>query len=242
MRIVAIIQARMGSTRLPGKVLKLVNRKPLLAYQLERLKSSKFIDEIVISTTTKKSDDEIEAFCIKNSVSYYRGSETDVLERYYETAVKFQADIIIRITSDCPLIDSQVVDKVIKYYIDNQNLDYVANTIHRTYPRGLDTEVFSFKALKHVHSKAFLERDREHVTAYFYSSNGKFKIGSVQNDKDYSKYRWTVDTAEDFELIKLIIETLYNRIPNFGMIDVINLMEQKPDLYYINSHIVQKKL
>ncbi|RUL54192.1 cytidylyltransferase domain-containing protein [Lysinibacillus antri] len=242
MRIVAIIQARMGSTRLPGKILKEVNGRPLLSYQLERLQSSQLIDEIVIATTIEKQDDIIEAYCNRNGISNYRGPEFDVLARYYEAAVKFHADIIVRITSDCPLIDPLIVDKTIQYFIDHQGDDYVSNTIDRTYPRGLDTEVFSSIALEQAYNEAFLERDREHVTAFFYTNKEKFKIGSVQNDIDYSKNRWTVDTEEDFELIKLLIEHLYKKNPTFTMLDAINVMEQNPDWYNINAHVEQKKI
>lgn len=243
MRVVAIIQARMGSTRLPGKILKEVNGKPLLSYQLERLQSARLIDEIVIATTIEKQDDLIEAFCERKEVSFYRGSEFDVLARYYETAVKFKADVIVRITSDCPIIDPLVVDKTIKYFLDHQSsYDYISNTIERTYPRGLDTEVFSFEALKRAYLEASLERDREHVTAYFYTNPDRFRIGSIKNGVDHSKYRWTVDTEQDFKLIKLLINHLYNKNPKFTMEDALNLMEQNPTWYDINKHIEQKKI
>lgn len=241
MKVVAIIQARMGSTRLPGKILKKVNERELLSYQLERLQSSKLIDEIVIATTTQNQDDVIEGFCKDNDIQYYRGSETDVLSRYYESAIKFEADIIVRITSDCPIIDVNVVDRTINHFIEHK-YDYVSNTIDRTYPRGMDTEVFSFAALKKAKNEAYLERDREHVTAYFYTNRDKFTIGSVKNNHDYSKYRWTVDTEEDYKLITLIIDNLYNQNPMFSMEDVINLMEMNPEWFKINEHIEQKKI
>lgn len=241
MKIVAIIQARMGSTRLPGKILKEVNGRPLLSYQLERLSLSKYINQIVIATTIKEQDDIIEEFCINQTVPVYRGPESDVLARYYEAALKFKPEIIVRITSDCPIIDSQVVDRTIQHFIEH-DFDYVSNTVERTYPRGMDTEVFSFEALQKAYQESFLNRDREHVTAYFYSNPEKFNIGSVRNETDYSKYRWTVDTVEDFELIRLIIEKLYNENPYFSMNEVINLMEQNPNWYKMNAHIEQKKI
>lgn len=241
MKIIAIIQARMGSTRLPGKILKEVNGRPLLSYQLERLGLSEYINQIVIATTIKKQDDIIEEFCIDQTIPVYRGSESDVLARYYEAALKFKPEIIVRITSDCPIIDSQVVDRTIQYFIEH-DFDYVSNTVERTYPRGMDTEVFSFEALQKAYQESFLNRDREHVTAYFYSNPEKFKIGSVRNETDYSKYRWTVDTVEDFELIRLIIEKLYDENPYFSMNEVINLMEQNPTWYKMNAHIEQKKI
>ncbi|WP_446935851.1 cytidylyltransferase domain-containing protein [Lysinibacillus fusiformis] len=241
MRIVAIIQARMGSTRLPGKILKKVNDRPLLSYQLERLQQSNYINDLVIATTLNEKDDLIVEFCKKNNILWFRGSEKDVLARYYETAKTFKADAIVRITSDCPIIDVQVVDKTIQYFVDN-NYEYVSNTVDRTYPRGLDTEAFTFEALEKAYKEAVMERDREHVTAYFYTNPDVFKISSVRNETDYSKYRWTVDTEEDFQLIKNIIEKLYNDNPNFTFHDTVKLMEANPDWFYINAHIEQKKL
>lgn len=241
MKIVAIIQARMGSTRLPGKILKKVNGRPLLSYQLERLQQSKYINDLVIATTINEKDDLIVEFCKGNKALWFRGPEEDVLARYYEAAKTFKADIIVRITSDCPIIDVQVVDKTIRNFIDN-NFEYVSNTLERTYPRGLDTEVFTFAALEKAYNEAILERDREHVTAYFYTNPDVFKIGSVRNTVDYSKYRWTVDTEEDFQLMKNIIEKLYSENSQFTLLDTVKLMEANPDWFYINSHIEQKKL
>lgn len=241
MRIVAIIQARMGSTRLPGKILKKVNGRPLLSYQLERLQQSNYINDLVIATTIDEKDDLIVEFCKKNNILWYRGSEEDVLARYYETAKTFKADVIVRITSDCPVIDVQVVDKTI-WCFRNNNFEYVSNTVERTYPRGLDTEVFTFAALEKAYNEATLARDREHVTAYFYTNPDVFKIGSVRNEVDYSKYRWTVDTEEDFQLINNIIEKLYSENPKFTLHDTVKLMEANPDWFYINAHIEQKKL
>lgn len=242
MRIVAIIQARMGSTRLPGKILKKVNNRALLSYQIERLEQSQYIDEIVIATTIKKQDDLIVDFCKGNSISYFRGSETDVLARYYEAATFFKADAIVRITSDCPIIDVQIVDKTIQHFIESDKFEYVSNTVERTYPRGLDTEIFSYVALEKAYKEAVLERDREHVTAYFYTKPDVFSIGYIKNDMDFSDYRWTVDTEEDFELIEKIIQALYDENPLFSLIDTINVMKENPTWFDINAHIEQKKL
>ncbi|MGE7931977.1 cytidylyltransferase domain-containing protein [Viridibacillus arvi] len=241
MTVTAIIQARMGSTRLPGKILKEVNGKPLLAYQLERIAHSECIDKIVIATTLDQKDDVIVEFCDNNDVEYYRGSENDVLSRYYETAELYEGESIVRLTSDCPIIDPVILDKTIKYYVDN-DYDYVSNTIERTYPRGLDTEVFSRAALEKAYKEATLLRDKEHVTAYMYSNPKKFKLGYITNEEDYSKYRWTVDTTEDFELIELIFKKLYKKNSMFYMKDVIELLKQNPEWVSINAHIEQKKL
>ncbi|OMC89147.1 acylneuraminate cytidylyltransferase [Viridibacillus sp. FSL H7-0596] len=243
MTVLAIIQARMGSTRLPGKILKQVNGKALLAYQLERVGKSKFIDQIVIATTIDQKDDQIVEFCIQYGVDYYRGSENDVLARYYEAAEQFDGDIIVRLTSDCPIIDPVVIDETINYYIDHSSeFDYVSNTIERTYPRGLDTEVFSRDALEKSNEKAKLERDREHVTAFMYSNPQIFRIGSISNTQNLENHRWTVDTAEDFQLVDLILSNLYSKNQLFYMSDVIELLDKHPDWVQLNSHIEQKKL
>lgn len=243
MKVLVIIQARMGSTRLPGKILKKVNGKPLLAYQLERVQQSKCIDKIVIATTIEQKDEPIVEFCEQYGVEYYRGSENDVLARYYEAAEQFGGDIIVRLTSDCPIIDPIVIDETIRYYIDHASeFDYVSNTIERTYPRGLDTEVFSRDALEKSYKDATLERDREHVTAYIYSNPEKFRIGSITNPQNLGHYRWTVDTTEDFQLVELILSSLYSENQLFYMSDVIDLLDQHPDWVQLNSHIEQKKL
>ncbi|OLN24030.1 acylneuraminate cytidylyltransferase [Domibacillus antri] len=243
MNTTAIIQARMGSTRLPGKILKQVNGKTLLEYQTERVKQSNEIDQIIIATTVKESDEPIVDFCDAHGIACYRGSEEDVLSRYYEAAQQFEADIIVRLTSDCPIIDPAVMDRVVRYYKDHQpQYDYVSNTIERTYPRGMDTEVFSYEVLKTAYEQAVFPRDREHVTAYLYTNPEQFRIGRVKQNQDYSNYRWTVDTVEDFELIKLILNELYQPDRLFSLTDVIALLEKYPQWNQINEHIEQKKL
>lgn len=243
MKVAAIIQARMGSTRLPGKVLKKVLGKTLLEYQIERVKRAKAIDEIIIATTTKESDDQIVQLCQQLSIPYYRGSEEDVLSRYYEAATKFNVDVVVRLTSDCPIIDPNVIDKVVEHYLENKDrYDYVSNTLTRTYPRGLDTEVMSYEVLKRVHEEAKELVYREHVTAYIYHHPDQFRLCNVSNEKDESKHRWTVDTEEDFILIKNILETLYSINPLFTLEDVIRILQDKPEWAEINAHIEQKKL
>ncbi|MED1438564.1 glycosyltransferase family protein [Aeribacillus composti] len=243
MKVAAIIQARMGSTRLPGKILKKVLDKTLLEYQIERVKRAKSIDEIIIATTTKESDDQIVQLCQQLSIPYYRGSEEDVLSRYFEAATQFNADVIVRLTSDCPIIDPNVIDKVVTHYLENKDrYDYVSNTLTRTYPRGLDTEVMSYKALKRAYEEAKESAYREHVTAYIYHHPDQFRFFSVSNVKDESKHRWTVDTEEDFHLIKNILEMLYPTKPLFTFEDVIQILRSKPEWVQINAHIEQKKL
>lgn len=241
MRTVIINQARMTSTRLPGKVLKEVMGKPLLEYQIERLKKVKQADDLVIATTINESDQPIIELCKKLNINYYRGSEEDVLSRYYEAAKQYQADVIVRVTSDCPLIDPAVVDEVINNFRKSTGkYDYVSNTLERTYPRGMDTEVFSIEALKEAYDKAVLTPEREHVTLYIYSHPEKFRLFSVKYKKDESSHRWTVDTEEDFILIKAILEELYPQKPDFTMEDCLELMVKRPELIKINQHVQQK--
>lgn len=244
MKIVAITQARMGSTRLPGKVLREVLGKPLLEYQIERVRSSKLIHQLVIATTTKETDQPIIELCKKLKVDYYRGSEEDVLSRYFHAAIQYEADIIVRLTSDCPLVDPDIIDAVITKFLSNDsNFDYVSNTIERSYPRGLDVEVFSMKALDLVIEKASRPVYREHVTPYIYLHPEQFNLGFIKNNIDLSSLRLTVDTEEDLELISRVITEFYNsNIKSFVLKDIIDLSRKKPEWFLLNSHIEQKKL
>ncbi len=242
MKTVIIIQARMTSTRLPGKVLKTVMGKPLLEYQIERLKDIQKISSIVIATTINPTDDPLVEFSKSQGLAYFRGSENNVLERYYLAAKENHADAIVRITSDCPLIDPDITSQCIQYFLDNNStLDYVSNAIERTYPRGLDTEIFSFDALTTAHKNASQQAEKEHVTPYIYRHPEKFRIGSFKSKIDYSQYRWTVDTIEDFNLIENILIKIYASNPRFRMMDVIKLLKKQPKWAAINSHIEQKK-
>ncbi len=237
-----IVQARMGSTRLPGKIMKKVLGKPLLEYQLERLLRVKQADQVIIATTDNGEEQPIVDLCQRLGVPYFRGPEHDVLARYYSAASQFGADVVVRITSDCPLIDPAVVDKVIGYYLAHQaEYDYVSNTFsNRTYPRGMDTEVFSFRALKEAHKEATDQAEREHVTLFIVWRPDRFRIKNLPYEKDYSHYRWTVDTPEDFALIEKIITALYPVNPHFTLEDCLKLIEENPEWTKINAHIKQK--
>jgi spore coat polysaccharide biosynthesis protein SpsF len=243
MKTVIIVQARMTSTRLPGKVMKQVLGKSLLQYQIERLQRVKLADEIAIATTTNQTDESIVELCNRLAVAYFRGSEEDVLGRYYQAATAHKADTVVRVTSDCPLIDPKVIDKVIECYLKNQsNYDYVSNSLERTYPRGMDTEVFSFSALQQAFLEATAQLDREHVTPFIYRQTTRYRLGQVVYSEDCSHHRWTVDTPEDFELIEKIIEAIYPRQPNFRLEDCLSLLKKHPEWYIINSHVSQKKI
>ena len=241
MKTVIIVQARMTSTRLPGKVLKEVLEKPLLAYQLERLRRVQLADEIVLATTTNQTDDVLAVFAVAEEIRCFRGDEQDVLDRYYQAAVFAEADVIVRVTSDCPLIEPSIIDAVIQVYFKSPGVDYVSNALSRTYPRGLDVECFSFKALEIAWKNADKAYEREHVTPYLYQQP-MFIKEEVKADGDYSQCRWTVDTQEDYELVRLLLEELYPVQPYFSWRDVLSVMERHPDWKLINAEIEQKKL
>ena len=242
MKVVAIIQARMGSTRLPGKVMKEIHGKPVILWDLDRISLSKLIDEIVVAIPYGEENDVI-VDTIKeynDKIVTTRGSENDVLDRYYQAAVQTNADVVVRITSDCPLIDPVVIDQVIKQFLDD-DCDYCSNSVTRTYPRGLDTEVFSFKALEEAWNEATKDYEREHVTPYIIENQDKFKLLNVANDIDLSHLRWTLDTKEDFEFIDAVYKRIYPKKQLFLMDDVLELLDKEPELVEINSHIEQKE-
>lgn len=215
-----IIQARMGSTRLPGKVLKKVCGKPLLQYMLDRLSYLKHQGEIIVATTTKEIDDEIVNLCNELKVSFFRGSEDDVLDRYYKCAKKYDASVIVRLTADCPLIDSQIVDEVIDYYLNN-DFDFVSNVNPRSFPDGLDVEVFSLDVLEKAWKQSKHKDDREHVTPFIVNN---FTVGNVKNNINLSKERWTVDYQEDFDFVKDILEHMYTKNKMFFMSDILDYL------------------
>ena len=232
----AIIQARIGSTRLPGKILKELSGKPMLWHIVERLLHSKLIDKIIIATSDLPDDDQTEKFCIENGLTFFRGSSSNVLSRYYETAKKYPSDLIIRITADCPVIDPEIIDNMLKFFIDkskNARIDYLSNVHPRTFPRGLDTEIFTFAALEKAYNEADSDSEREHVTPYFYQHPKIFSIRNFVNKTDYSFHRWTVDTGEDFKLIQEMYSELYQPKRIFLFDDILRLFKRRPELLSI---------
>ena len=245
MKVVCLVQARVGSTRLPGKILKEICGKTILHHEIDRLKKCKEIDEIVIATTDKKDDDKIVNEAKKLSVKYFRGSENDVLSRFYYSAKENNADIIVRVTSDCPCIDFEILDKMLIYFKEKykeKQVDYLSNTIKRTYPRGYDIEIFTFSALEKSYINAKKEYEREHVTPYIYDKTNNFLKLPFENKDDYSEYRVTLDTIEDFIVIKNIFENLYYKNPYFKLNDVVQYLNDNLHIVDINKHIEQKKL
>ena len=240
MKIVAIVQARMGSTRLPGKVLMDLGGETVLGRVVRRLRRAALVDEIVIATTDSVVDDAIVRECQRLTVPFFRGSENDVLDRYYHAALGCLAEVVVRVTSDCPLIDPDLVDETIRVF-QERHADYASNVFPRTYPRGLDTEVFTMVALGRNWREAHQPHQREHVTPYFYEHPEIFRLTSLRGRTDYSQYRWTLDTAADLELLRAIYVRLDNR-DDFGWREAIEVMEREPELAELNSHVVQKVL
>ena len=241
MNVLIIVQARMGSTRFPGKVLKKVLGKPLLEYLLERLQRVKKVNGICVATTTNPQEQPILDICCQMSVKTFRGSEDDVLERYFLAAQQLKADAIVRVTSDCPLIDPWEIDKLIGYYLENlRKYDYIADGPQRSYPCGMGAEIFSFEALKQAHENAKSKPEREHVTPYIHRHPDLFRLGNISYIEDQKDHRWTVDTPEDFQLVSKIIESLYPVKPDFSIKDILNLLKENPEWKKINSHVKQK--
>lgn len=241
-RIVAIIQARMGSSRLPGKVLMDIEGKPMLEWVVSRVRQSNRVHEVVVATTTDPSDDQVAEFCQDNGIAVYRGSTFDVLDRYYQAASQAKADVVVRVTADCPLIDPQEIDTLLSEFFDRQ-VDFATNRLpppwHRTFPIGLDTEVASFTALERAWKEASEKHDREHVMPYLYEVEGRFKIYYHNTSPDYGDMRWTVDTAEDLQAVRLIFSHLSNK-DHFTWHDVLDVVQQNPELGNINAGIRHK--
>ena len=239
-RIVAIIQSRKGSTRLPGKVMMDIVGKPMLWHVITRVKHAKRLDDIVIATTTLNEDKRILELASEMRIKRYAGSEDDVLDRYYQAAIIYKADVIVRITADCPLIDPNVIDRAIEFYL-NHDFEYVGTGIKPTYPDGLDTEVFSFSTLERAWKEATLASEREHVTPYIWKNPQLFKIKNLRNDKDLSYMRWTVDEERDLEFIREIYKRLYKEGKIFYMGDIFNLLKKHPELMDINKGIIRNE-
>jgi spore coat polysaccharide biosynthesis protein SpsF (cytidylyltransferase family) len=241
MNIVVIIQARVGSTRLPGKIMKKILGKTVLIHDLDRIKEMKTINKIVVATTDLEEDDII-VKAVKGydrNIGTYRGSESDVLDRYYKAAKEFNATVIVRITSDCPLIDPNVSDLVVEAFLKN-DCDYCCNTLPRTFPHGLDTEVFSLDALERVWEEAKIPYEREHVTPYIREDTNKFRRINVKNNDDLTHLRWTLDYQEDFEFITEIYKRIYPKKKIFYMQDILNVLHAEHWLVELNSKHVNR--
>ncbi|MGA2257535.1 MAG: glycosyltransferase family protein [Thermoguttaceae bacterium] len=240
MNIVAIVQARMGSTRLPGKTLLDICGEPMLARVLARCERAETLSGVVVATTTEPADDVLCDLCMARDWLYYRGSQVDVLDRYYQAARLNRAEIVVRITSDCPVIDPDVIDLTVSEFLRLQpDCDYVSNgEPPRPYPRGQDVEVFHFRALERAWHEACKSAFREHVTPYIYRHPEKFRVAAVQADRDYSDQRWTVDTVEDRALVLKLFEHFGH--DRFGWRDILTVLAEHPEWLEINRHVQQK--
>lgn len=242
MRKVAIIQARMGSTRLPGKVLADLAGEPMLVRVVQRVQRARTLDDVVVATTVQITDEPIVRLCEQKGWFCFRGSEDDVLDRFYQASIARNADVVVRITSDCPLIEPELIDSIIYEFLNRQPVvQYVSNTLPpRTFPRGLDVESIRFDALKQAWR---LDRNpawREHVTPFIYRNPDIFHIYSIRNEVDYSHMRWTVDTLEDMTLVRRIYE--YFGCDTFSWKSVLELLEDKPEWMEINRYVRQKEV
>lgn len=237
--VVAIVQARMTSTRLPGKVLMPIAGRPMLSWQLERMRRARSLDRIVIATTTLASDDPVVALCEAEGCDVTRGSETDVLSRYVDAARQYGAATVVRLTADCPLMDPALIDLAVQRFVQT-GCDYLSNMLAPSYPYGLAVEVMKAQALLAAGAEALDPQEREHVTPFIYWRAQRFRLESLAMSPDLSHHRWTVDTPQDFELVSRILAALYPRRPDFGLADVLALLDQHPDWVKINAHVEQK--
>ncbi len=237
--VTCIIQARMGSTRLPGKVLKKVLGKTMLEHQIERVKRAKTIDRIILATTDRLEDKKIVRLAGKLKIDVFAGSEADVLDRYYQTAMKFGVrDTILRLTGDCPLTDPGIIDDVVRLYLKNKKTcQYASNVGLPTFPDGMDAEVFSYSALEESWKNAHLLSEREHVTLYIRNHPEKFKTRNLASKKVFPYFRLTLDNKEDLILIRKIFISLYPKNKYFSLSDTVKFLEKNSKLASINSHI-----
>jgi spore coat polysaccharide biosynthesis protein SpsF len=241
MKVAVMIQARMGSTRLPGKVLADLAGEPMLARVVVRASRSGTASRLVVVTSTSAGDDVIETICAQRGWACFRGSEEDVLDRYRQAAVHFSADVIVRITADCPLIDPEIIDRVLEEFLREGTIDYASNVLApRTFPRGLDVEVIGRSALERAWREDSSPASREHVTPYLYRHPEMFRLRRVANDEDLSSQRWTVDTAEDMTLAGQIYTAMGH--DSFSWRDVVGLLRRHPEWLDINRHVKQKEV
>jgi spore coat polysaccharide biosynthesis protein SpsF len=234
----AIIQARMGSNRLPGKVLRQINGKPLLAHQIDRVSKSKLIDKIIVATSTQTQDQAIVDFCAKSNITCFRGDHHDVLGRYYSAAKQYNAKNIIRLTGDCPLVFNKTIDEVVNLFLKS-HVDYAANTVPwetSTFPNGSDVEVFSFEALERAFVDCKNDLDREHVTFYFWKNPDLFKIIQLKHELNLSKIRYTVDYPNDLPVIEFLLNQIATSNIEGSEIELSNLILQNPELQSLNQN------
>lgn len=238
--IVTVIQARTGSTRMPNKVLYPLGDTNVLLYMVNRIKHSKLYGNLIIATTNNITDDPIEILSNSNNIPVFRGSEYDLLDRHYKAALPLNPDAVVKIPSDCPLIDPSVIDKVIGFYIENfDKFDYVSNLHPQSYPDGNDVEIFSFRALETAWKEAERDFEREHTTPYFWENPDRFRIGNVEWETglDLSmSHRWTLDYPQDYGLIRKVVDHLHWQNPFFSVNDIVKFLDANHDIMGINQN------
>ncbi len=233
----AVIQARMGSSRLPGKTLMPIETRPLLGHLVDRIRASKHVEKVIIATSERKRDDPIVEFARQERLPVFRGDETDVLDRFYKAAKKLAIDTVVRVTPDCPMLDPDVTDMVIERFLAG-GFDYVSNAIEPSFPDGLDSEIFAFDVLETAWREAELPSEREHVTPFVINRPGRFSLSNVRKEgKNLSRMRWTVDTQDDLKFARAVFSHLYFENPIFHMNDVLRLLDRHPALLEINQGI-----
>jgi spore coat polysaccharide biosynthesis protein SpsF len=244
-KVVGILQARMGSTRLPGKVLMQAAGLSLIRHMVNRVRRASHLDELWLATSEDPANDPLADEMASAGISVFRGSEDDVLSRFATVAEKTGADWIVRLTGDCPLHDPEIIDAVIRYAVDHaDHFDYVCNSLRPTYPDGLDVEVFTRGALSRAAREATTPLQREHVTPFIHRHHdgpGPFRVGHYLGPADFSHLRWTVDEPEDYQVVKEILDALYPANPEFGWLDVLALVTRRPELIVGNSSIVRNE-
>lgn len=242
MTVAIIVQARITTAGFLPLWMKTVMDKPLLEYQLERLQRVKNTDRVVIATTDHEAKQPIAELCERMGVDCFRGTEADVLAQYHGAATEYKADVVVRVTANCPLIDPAVVERMIAYYLENRDrYDYISNTFPvLTYPRGMDTEIFSYHILSEMHQEALDQLEREHVTIYLKRRPEWYRIRNLTYHVDASRYRWMVDTLEDFELVSRMLLQLIPGKPQFTMEDCLQVMINHPDWERLNAGVTQK--
>lgn len=240
MSVIAILQARVSSSRLPGKVLRPILDKPMLQHQIERVLQSKLIDKLVIATSEQDEDTPLESLALSLNVDCFRGSLDDVLDRFYCAAAVYSPTHVVRLTGDCPLIDPNVIDKVIRHHLLSK-ADYTSNGAPPTYPDGLDVEVISLPILKQAFEEAVLPSDREHVTPYIRKQPNRYHLENVTHTEDLSSLRWTVDELDDFKFVEEIYNRLYDKKPHFLMDDILSSLNADPELVNINCKYLRNE-
>ena len=238
--ILTVVQARMGSSRLPGKVLLPLAGQPLLVRMVERVQRSQLAGTVVVATTTEAADDAVAACCAAHEIACFRGDALDLLDRHYQAARQYRADVVLKIPSDCPLIDPAVIDQVLGVYLENPDqYDFVSNLHPATFPDGNDVEIMRFEALETAWHEARRPLEREHTTPYFWENPDRFRLANVgwATGQDFSmSHRWTIDYPEDYEFIKAVYEALHPSKPTFGLDDILSLLEKRPDIAQLNAH------